>query len=361
MIEIKKDISLAPLTSFKIGGPARAYCAVRSAGELHEALEYEGAVFMLGGGSNILVSDRGWDGLVIHLCNRGIEIADEDDASVRLRCAAGENWDDVAAYAVEHGWWGIENLSHIPGSAGAFPVQNVGAYGQEASQTVEEVTAFDREKGSEVVLGKGECGFAYRRSIFNSDEKGRFVIMEVALRLSKIPRPNLEYPDVKKYFENASAPPSIREIREAIIEIRGKKFPFPVDAATGSAGSFIKNLTVSPSKLEDLESRVLQEFGVEAVERLRAATRPTDAGIKVPTALLLDLCGVKGREKGGAVINPAQPLVIRNSGSATAEDVLELFRSVRREVYARLRVVVENEPELVGFSPQEIEYYFSLV
>ncbi len=357
-------IRLADLTTFHIGGPVREFVEIDSR-EAAEKFFFEvsadparGPIFVLGGGSNILASDRGYDGVVAHLQLRGIAIERETRENVWLRVSAGESWDGVVARAVESGWWGIENLSHIPGLAGALAVQNVGAYGQEAGQVVESVEVWDLHGGQRLELTAAECLFGYRRSIFNSSGIGRYAVLSVLLRLSKISRPNLDYADLQKYFaEQSNLRPSQAEIRAAIIAIRDRKFPYPVDAATGNAGSFFKNPTLTAREYERLRERLGIEFGHEARERLDRGARPAAEGLKLSAALLVDLCGLKGRRSGGAVVHDAQPLVIRNTGSAIAADVIALAATVRRTVHHQTGVALDTEPVLLGFLPEEIEEF----
>ncbi|MBS1250223.1 MAG: UDP-N-acetylenolpyruvoylglucosamine reductase [Chloroflexi bacterium] len=176
---IKKNVPLRDLTTFGIGGPARYYLRAETEEDIIHAwgaAQREGIpVFILGGGSNLLVSDRGFGGLVIHVATRGVTVLAEGETSVTLRVAAGENWDRFVARTVEAGWWGVENLSAIPGSVGAFPIQNVGAYGQEARDVVQSVRVWDTQTGTIKTLTNADCHFGYRTSIFNTDQKGRYL------------------------------------------------------------------------------------------------------------------------------------------------------------------------------------------
>jgi UDP-N-acetylmuramate dehydrogenase len=361
MLDFKKDISFKELTTFAIGGPASLFVDVKDEAELSEALVYAKQerlqVLVMGGGSNMLVSDNGFNGLVIRLLNKGIDEVGKDQSSVQLSVASGEVWDDVAAYAAAHNYWGIENLSHIPGRMGAFAVQNVGAYGQEASQVVEEIEAYDREEGKLVVLTGAECHFGYRKSIFNSEAKGKYVILRTKLRLSLVAEPMLKYPDLQRRFEGVI--PTIQEIREFIIETRNKKFPFPTSAVNGNSGSFLKNFTINEAEYEELRKRFEEHFPdkVQRLEELRNRFLNPN-GIKVPTAFLVETCGLKGMEVGGAKINPAQPVVIINaSGQAKAVDVLSLVKEVRRPIREKLGLHVYTEPEIIGFEAAELRSF----
>ena len=365
-MDIRENILLKPLTTFKIGGPAQYFCELKTTQDIAEALEFAKKntlrKFILGGGSNILVSDNGVSGLVLSPMARGIEKIDEDGQSVTLEVAAGENWDEFVQYVIEQGWWGIENLSYIPGNSGAFAVQNVGAYGQEASDVVTQVEAFDSESGEVVIIQNVECGFYYRHSIFNTAAKGRYIILRSRIKLSKTPNPNLSYPDLRRKFAGGRRQPTLAEIRTAIIEIRNKKYPFPREAVGGNAGSFFQNPVFTPELEDRLRKNIQANFSKEVQRRFAEEEqkfRSRKTGLKI-SAFLIDVCGLKGTSIGGAKINETQPLVVLNTGTATADDVMTLAQTVRGEIYRRTEVVIPIEPELVGFTQQEIDDYLKL-
>ncbi len=349
---------LAPYTTFKIGGPARFFCVAEGVEDIKQALQFAKAkdlpIFVLGGGSNILVSDAGFNGLVIHINLAGIKLLSEDETSVTLKLFPGEPWDAAVKYAVNNNWWGIENLSHIPGNCGGFAVQNVGAYGQEAAQVVESVEALDMQSMAVTNFANADCKFSYRHSIFNTSEKNKYLILSTTIRLLKIPEPNLEYGDVKKYFaDRENANPSLTQIRQAVTEIRDTKFPYPAEAKNGNAGSFFRGPVISQDQLEIIKNKINQEFGAETSQRLQGMLDKLKVpqGYKTPTAFLLELCGLKGYHIGGAQINPSQPAIILNAtGQATAEDVIRLKDYVFNKVKLTFGVELEVEPELVGFS-----------
>ena len=320
-------------------------------------------MFVLGGGSNILVSDKGFQGLVIHPVQRGILVDTTDSRHAILQAAAGETWDDVVGRATAEGLWGIENLSHIPGQAGAAIVQNIGAYGQQISDVLKSATVLEAETGNVLKLAADDCGFGYRQSIFNSSAKGRFIILQLELVLSRSGRPDLRYPDVRRYFSELGVQElSIREIREAIIRIRDRKFPFPREEKGGNAGSFFKNLVLSRADFETLRANLRCNFSTVESDRLEEIRKRSAAAgpVKIPTAFLIEICGLKGHREGGARVNEAQPLVLLNDGGATADDALTLAGRIRRAVHARTGMTISLEPELVGFSPQEMEKYLAL-
>jgi UDP-N-acetylmuramate dehydrogenase len=351
-MQIQENVLLAPYTTFKIGGPARFFCVV---GDQFDALEaYEFAAkknlktFVLGGGSNILVSDRGFDGLVIKVVNKGIEILSQANNQVLLKVASGEVWDEVVSFSVKNNWWGIENLSHIPGSTGAIAVQNVGAYGQEASKVIESVTVFDKETHQILAFKPEDCGFEYRKSIFNSNARGKYIIFNITFKLQKDGMPNLSYRDLKAKFEDKD--PSLDQLRSAVIEIRNKKFPFPTQAKKGNAGSFFKNPVLNQENYDVLKELIGKNFGDDKASELGKKKFEENEQIKVPAAFLIELCNLKELKFGGAAINPNQPLVIFNEiGTATATDVLTLASEVQKTVTAKTGIELKFEPELIGF------------
>jgi UDP-N-acetylmuramate dehydrogenase len=358
---VKQHEPLKPYTTFKIGGPARFFVCAAGEDDFRAALSLAAQndlpLFVLGGGSNILVSDRGFAGVVVHPVRRGIKILNEDAARATLEVNAGEAWDDAVRYAVERDCWGIENLSHIPGQAGAVLVQNIGAYGQQVSEVVDSVEVMEVKTGAVRVLRAGDCRFGYRRSIFNTTARGQFIILKLALQLAKNARPNLDYPDLRAYFSERSVEQaSLAEIRQAIITIRDRKIPFPREERGGNAGSFFKNLTLTEREYTRLQVNIERNFSSQELARLEEIWKrfPQSDQIKIPTAFLIEICGLKGHRIGGAQVNELQPLVLLNLGGATAQDVIALAKHVRRTVHARTGMILSIEPELVGFTAQEI-------
>ena len=352
---------LKPYTTFKIGGAARYFARAASTDEFQRVLHLAGKlslpIFVLGGGSNILVSDRGFEGVVVHPACGGTEIAQEDAQAVTLEVNAGETWDVLVQHAVESGWWGIENLSHIPGQAGAALVQNIGAYGQQASDVVQSAQVLDTSTAERRVLTAADCDFGYRRSIFNTTARGKLIILRLTLRLAKKGVPQLNYPDVGAYFqERGIQQPSLHEIRQAIISVRDRKFPFPREERGGNAGSFFKNLLLVEAEYAMLHQMLRRNFPPVEVSRLEEIrNRPLwQNRIRVPAAFLIEICGLKGYRLGGAQVNETQPLVLLNQGGATARDMIALAQHVRKTVRARTGMAIAIEPELVGFTKQEM-------
>lgn len=359
MLKILENQQLAPYTTFKIGGPARYFCVVKNEPELKEAALFAKSrhlpILILGGGSNMLVSDTGFEGLAIVVDFKGWEAQDKKDHII-LKVEAGEEWDKIVELAVSKGWWGIENLSHIPGKTGAIAVQNVGAYGQEASLVVEKVTVYDTKDGEIKDFAGQDCKFSYRSSIFNSEFKGRYIILQTYFKLSKIAQPNLWYRDLNIMF--AGQNPSLSEIRAAVIKIRDKKFPFPTQAINGNAGSFFKNLILAGEKYEEAKIRVMDTLGNDLAGQMESKKINIHGVVKIPAALLLDICGLKGIKFKNVAINPNQPLVIVNAtGKAKAGEVLELAAKILKTVKEKTGLILEIEPELIGFPSADLNLY----
>ncbi len=360
---LQSKVPLAQFTTFSIGGPARFYADLSDFSALSPLIsfahEQNMPIAVIGGGSNILVSDRGIPGLVLRITARGIT-TEETKTHALLRAPAGELWDDIVAIANEREWWGIENLSLIPGTAGGGIIQNIGAYGQEISSVVSSVEAVHWKTGKTKIFSPHECRFGYRTSFFK-EHLGEYLISTIAISLSRQPNPVLTYPDVARRLGTISHP-SLADIRNTIIAIRKEKLPDP--NREGNAGSFFKNLVLNPQEFNELSRRVRKSFGDRAHERLLSAARTFSRNLgqyKIPTALLIDLCGLKGYEQNGVAVSPKQPLVLTNkSGKASARDVLLMFRHVRRTVYRYTSALVEPEPILLGFSSDELEEFFSL-
>jgi len=363
-LAIQENYLLKPLTTFKIGGPAKFFFTVHTFTELTSALRlaarHQWPLTILGGGSNVLLSDRDHAGLVLQIQLRGVELIEENAQTVLLKVAAGEPWHDVVTQAVAAGWWGIENLAAIPGTAGAFAIQNVGAYGQEASAVVEAVEVYRIATGTRLLLKNAACQFAYRRSIFNSTQQGEYLILATFLRLRKQGTPCLAYADVQAYFQ-AQTTITLEAVRQAVIEIRRKKLPDP--AILGNAGSFFKNARLSEAEFMAFTTRLKREFAPAILSKALDFQQRAAPGhdIKIPTAFLLDICELKGRQIGGAAIYEKQPLIIVNAtGAATAADVMRLMQTARQTIFQRLGLVIQPEPHFIGFTPSELDAYFEI-
>lgn len=341
-MQLREQVALAPYTTFSIGGPARWFAEAEDENSVVEAVRFareRGApLFVLGGGSNLLVADEGFPGLVLHIALKGVEQKGD-----MFHAAAGENWDDFVSLAIERGYGGLECLAGIPGSVGGTPVQNVGAYGQEVSGTIASVRVLDLNHLTFSELPAAACGFAYRRSIFNSSHRGRFVVTRVSLRLRRNANPVLSYADLKRYFAGRATPPTLAEAAAAVREIRHAKGMLLVEgeADCRSAGSFFKNPVV-PEKMYD-EIAATAAFAVPRY----AATR---GFVKIPAAWLVEQAGYhKGYVLGDVAVSSRHALALINRGGATARGVVALRDQIVASVAAKFQIRLEPEPVLVGF------------
>lgn len=339
-MNILENYPLAPLTTFCIGGEARFFVEVKSREELKEAVAFARekglAVFILGGGSNVLIPDRGFKGLVVRMAIRGVSFEDEGEY-VRLTAEAGEIWDDIVHASVEQNLWGMENLSGIPGTVGGAVVQNIGAYGAALSQTLFTADVFDTHTGSVRILSREECAFGYRESIFKK-EAGRYVVLRASFSLSKKPIPDISYKDLTQRFEGMV--PTLPAVRDAVLEIRRNKFPDL--SAEGTAGSFFKNPVLSGSAAEALAMRF---------PGLPLFALPESSGKKVPIAWLLDwqhgVLDMRGARVGGARLFEKQPLVIAAARNTSSNDVAALAMLVREKIKNACGIEIENEVHIL--------------
>ncbi|PIE33216.1 hypothetical protein CSA56_12910 [candidate division KSB3 bacterium] len=366
-LKIHEHYPLREITTFRIGGTARYFIEIHSVNELLSALHFSRVshlqFYIVGEGSNLFVSDRGFDGLILKMRLLGREIVEEDAQSVLVKSAAGESWDEFVAHTVNAGWWGIENLSFIPGSTGAFAVQNVGAYGQEASDVIEYIDAYDVETRSRERLVLEECKFSYRTSIFNSQIRARYIILNTFFRLQKYGRPVLEYSELQRALGGVQGAPTLQDIREAIGEIRWRKLPDIEEL--GSAGSFFKNFFLTPEEFRLVCTRLARHVGSKASKQVAERCKRVNANeltaIKLPTALLLDVCGLQGLRVGGAALYHKHPLIIVNeTGNATASDVMKLVKHVRHRISRNTGLQIVPEPNLLGFTSEELREYFGV-
>jgi UDP-N-acetylmuramate dehydrogenase len=347
-IRVQEQVSLAPFTTFRIGGPARYFCKITSEEELLEAIQFARQrslkIFVLGGGSNLLIGDEGFDGLVIHIAIDDPIESITDGQFVHYTATAGTGWNDFVLHICEQGISGVECLAGIPGSVGGTPVQNVGAYGQEVAGTIIAVRAFDLEAMAFVTLSHEQCGFAYRHSIFNTTQRGRYIVTAVTFRFDREARPNLDYADLERHFAawDASGPaPTPLDVYHAVRAIRHGKGMLIVEgeADCRSAGSFFKNPIVAPSTLTRIAANL--QIAASEVPHWPAA----DGQIKLPAAWLLERAGfTKGFVLGHAGISSRHTLALINRGHATAADMIALRDRIRAEVQARFGIQLEQEP-----------------
>lgn len=340
-MKIQENISLAPLTTFRVGGKARFFVDVESIQKLKEAVFYAEKnnlpIFILGGGSNILISDEGFDGLVIKISLDGI-MWKEDGDFVFATVGAGVLWDVFVEHAVLKNLWGVENLSYIPGTVGAAPVQNIGAYGAEVKDVIFSVSAFDIVSKKIKVFTNSLCLFGYRNSFFKSQEGKKFIITDVTFKLSKKLNPNISYKDINEYFRDKSiSNPSLLLIRNTVIAIRKKKLPDWHNI--GTAGSFFKNPIIKKNHLLKLLINFPEMPSFEVDYN----------NVKIPLAWILDkVCGLKGYREGRVGLYENQPLALVNFDKAKANEIKNLAQKIYKIVKEKTNIKIEREVEYIG-------------
>lgn len=334
-LQLQYGVSLRPFNTFRLEARASRFVRLESVAQLHElrASEHwsQGPRLILGGGSNLLLT-RDVDALVIHIAIAGRVLEGEDATAWYVSAAAGENWDEFVEWTLEQGYHGLENLVRIPGTVGAAPVQNIGAYGVELTDRVHEVELFDAASGTLRALLRDDCGFGYRDSIFKHELHGS-IVTRVTFRLAKRWRPMLEYGELRAALGKPDAEVRVRDVAAAVARIRAAKLPDPKEI--GNAGSIFKNPVVLAGRYQELLAQ--WPTLVSYLQR--------DGRYKLSAAWLIEQCGWKGRAMGRAAVHERQPLVLVNQGGATGGEVLALARAVAESV--RARFAIELEPELV--------------
>jgi UDP-N-acetylmuramate dehydrogenase len=342
----QKNVALAPLTTIGIGGPARFFFRAHNVDEVMDALQWARAqdqpVFFLGGGSNLLISDAGFAGLVIQLDLRGITVASDRGGHVMVKVAAGEPWDKFVKYAVRREWAGIECLSGIPGSTGATPIQNVGAYGQEVSETIARVEALDRTTGRVIWFTNEECRFGYRSSLFKNVERERYVVISVTFRLRSGGAATVKYPELQKYIdEHGVTLDDLAGVRAAVIAIRKRKGMVldPRDPDTRSDGSFFMNPILTA-----------EQYAAFAERAPDAPHFPAGDEVKLSAAWLIEHAGFeKGFTHGNTGLSTKHTLAIVNRGNATTAEVVELVTMIQEQVREKFGIDIQPEPNFIGF------------
>ena len=334
MIAISRNLPLAPLTTLKVGGSAEYFVAVKTKAELLAAIDYakenQLKVTILGGGSNVLIKDDGLKGLVIQNLITGINEAVHDN-DVLVTVGAGEEFDVLVANCVKKGYWGLENLSHIPGLVGATPIQNVGAYGVEVSDLITTVNAYNLATGQKQKFSHKECQFSYRHSFFKTAVGKQLVITKVTYRLSLDGRPKLDYPDLGQYFKD-NPKPNLKQIRQAIIAIRSQKFPDW--KRVGTAGSFFKNSIITQDHYRNLKSDYPDLPGWSVGQNMT----------KVPLGYIIDkICNYRGVRVGSVGTYERQALVMVNYGGATALEIEKFAHKIARLVKTKTDIAIEWE------------------
>ncbi len=349
-IHLHENVPLAGKTTLCVGGPARFYLVAHSVDAVREAIdwahEHGESILILGGGSNVVVRDEGWPGLVVRIDLRGIS-HEGRGSLVRLKVGAGEEWDSIVEMAVRSGWSGIECLSGIPGLVGAVPIQNVGAYGQEVGQTICSVDALDRTTGAVATFTNENCRLGYRTSRFKREDRDRYVVLSVTFELAKGGSPTIRYPDLERELEHRGlSAPSLSDVRETVLAIRRLKGMVidPDDPDSRSAGSFFVNPLLTESEFERLRTRVADQGGEASVPSF-----PAPGGrIKVPAAWIIEHAGFeKGLVSASVGLSTKHSLAIINRGGATAAEIRRLAELIQSEVKEKFGVELEAEPRIL--------------
>ena len=348
MINIQTDISLLPYNTFGIQAKAAYFIEYTSTDELREAISWLQSpsvkslpVLHIGGGSNLLFT-QDFPGVILHSRMEGLKIVSEgkkDDAEatddILLRVASGMVWDDFVAYCVEHGYYGAENLSLIPGEVGASAIQNIGAYGAEAGDIIDSVELMSLSTGESRVMSSADCQYSYRQSIFKNELRGEYAVTYVTFRLHRTFSPKLDYGNVRSELEKRGLDITAANVRQVIIDIRRAKLPDP--AQLGNAGSFFMNPIISRSAYEQLLT-AHPDMPHYDVDQDR---------VKVPAGWLIDRCGWKGQSLGAAGVHAHQALVLVNRGGATGADIIALSDAVRASVRERFGIDIHPEVNFI--------------
>ena len=347
---IQENVPLATLTSFAVGGPARYLVEVSSEQDalsaVHFAREKGLALLVLGGGSNVLVSDEGFSGMVIRNRIKGVSV-EEQGGSVLVTAGGGEDWQDFVDLCVARDWQGVECLAGIPGTVGASPIQNVGAYGQEVSQVIARVRCLETATGKFVTFENEECLFRYRESIFNTTETGNYLVLSVTFRLIPGGAPLITYRELTERL-SAVVSPTLAEVRDTVITIRARK---GVLIRTGyesfkSAGSFFKNPIVTGAQFQVIEALLAGEGGAPTW-----AWPLPNGDVKVSAAYLIQRAGFqRGYRRGKAGISPYHTLILINDDGESARDVVVFAVEVQRQVLDRFGALLQPEARLIGFT-----------
>jgi UDP-N-acetylmuramate dehydrogenase len=352
-LSVEEHVPLAPFSTLGVGGPARYYVRAEDPETVEAAVSWAAVrrvpLFVLGGGSNIVMSDEGFAGLVVHVAIHGVVFRSAEDGA-RIHAAAGEPWDEIVAGAVERGWAGVECLSGIPGYVGATPIQNVGAYGQDVSETIASVSALDTRTGETVSFTNEDCRFGYRDSRFKGEDRGRYIILGVTYQLRPGGEAAVRYPELERQLESLGHTPTLAHVREVVLALRrGKSMVIdPDDPNRRSVGSFFMNPMVAPATAEGVRESLRRQGRIEEAGRMPAY--PCDDGrVKLSAAWLIERAGLRrGYGDGLAGISTNHTLALVNRGEATAADVVALAREVRERVRDAFGVTLVPEPVLVN-------------
>ncbi len=337
MLKVNHNFSLKKYNTFNIDVNASQFVKVSNVFECKEWLNSNRSnqfnTLVIGQGSNLLFTCD-FDGVVLQPISDFTKVLEENEDEVLIEVGAGKIWDDFVLYCVENSFYGVENLSLIPGTVGASPVQNIGAYGVEVKDVIETVCGFFIDSVEEFCLTNKECGFGYRNSIFKKQLKGKVIITSVVFRLSKKERFNLNYGHLKESLEEYGEI-NIRNIRSVIVSVRNSKLPDHV--VTGNAGSFFKNPEISQTLYNELLENYPDTPGYLLENDL----------VKIPAGWLIDRAGWKGKKMGRAGVHPEQALVLINLGGATGNDILKMAKAIEEDIFRKFQIVLEKEVNVI--------------
>jgi len=339
-MQIEKDRSLDKINTFGLKAKSKLFASAESIEDLQQILKSDEAqnneLFILGGGSNVLLT-KNFDGLTIKVDIKGIEVVEETDEAVTVKVGAGENWHQFVLHAINHDWGGIENLSLIPGTVGAAPMQNIGAYGVEIKEVFKKLHAVERSTGEMESFNKEDCHFGYRESIFKNRVKDQYIIAEVFLKLSKKDhKVNTTYGAIEETLKAMGIEePTIKNVSDTVIHIRQSKLPNPKEI--GNAGSFFKNPSVDKIDFEALKIENPDIPGYKL----------PDDRIKVPAAWLIEQCGWKGLTRGNIGVHKNQALVLVNYGDGDGNELKALAMEIKESVAKKFGIELNPEVNII--------------
>lgn len=333
-MKIQQNISLKPYNTFGIHTNAKRFVSVNSIKDLKEILASEKAIFLLGGGSNILLTGD-LENLVIHINTKGIIVNDFDENEVLVTAEAGENWHELVLWCVSQNYGGLENLALIPGNVGTSPIQNIGAYGVEIKDAFQQLEAIDIETGKTKIFTNADCDFGYRNSVFKNELKGKYIIVNVTFKLTKKNHNiNISYGAIKDILTDKENP-SIKEIADAVIAIRQSKLPDPKEI--GNSGSFFKNPVINVDLFKELSENYpeIPHYVISENE------------IKIPAGWLIEQCGYKGKRFGDAGVHEKQALVLVNYNNASGKEIYDLAQKIQKNVMETFKISLEIEVNVI--------------
>lgn len=338
MLKIERNFELQKFNTLKLAAKAEFFAVISNKDELLEAIVWAKAknlpIFVLGGGSNILIAKK-IKGLVLKNEIKGTGVLDEDKESVTFSALSGESWTHFVHLAAENGWYGVENLYLVPGTVGAAPVQNIGAYGVELKDTFDHLVAINLKTGKEKIFTAKDCRFAYRNSVFKNKLKGKYFIYSLALRLNKKANLRLDYGDIRaKLLEKGIKKPNLKQVVATIQDIRNSKLPSP--AVLANAGSFFKNPEISTSEFRRLE-KIFSDI----------KSFPAGKKVKVPAGWLIEKAGLKGKKFGPVGVYEKQALILVNYGGASAKELLSLVKNIKKMVKKMFAIDLEEEVNII--------------